>query len=87
MTAPTLQRRDFADGATLAPAFAEWTAQLLQQAVDERGEALLIVSGGTTPKRYFRSARLRANRLGAGRHHARRRALRAPTTTRAPMQG
>ena len=37
MTAPTLQRRDFADGAELAPAFADWTAQLLQQAIDERG--------------------------------------------------
>jgi len=47
------QRRDFADGATLANAFAQWTARLLQNSVDERGEALLIVSGGTTPARYF----------------------------------
>ena len=47
------QRRDFADGAALADAFAQWTAKLLQSGVDERGEALLIVSGGTTPARFF----------------------------------
>jgi 6-phosphogluconolactonase len=47
------ERRDFADGATLAAAFAQWTAKLLQNGVDERGEALLIVSGGTTPARFF----------------------------------
>jgi 6-phosphogluconolactonase len=53
MNATLLQRREFADGAQLAPAFAQWTADLLQRSVDERGEALLVVSGGTTPKRFF----------------------------------
>jgi 6-phosphogluconolactonase len=42
MNATLLQRREFADG-----------AQLAQRSVDERGEALLVVSGGTTPKRFF----------------------------------
>ena len=53
MSATTMHRREFPDGAALAPAFAQWTASLLQKAVDERGEAVLIVSGGNTPKRYF----------------------------------
>jgi 6-phosphogluconolactonase len=53
MIATTMQRREFADGAALVPAFAQWTASLLQKGVDERGEAVLIVSGGNTPKRYF----------------------------------
>ena len=48
-----LRRREFADGGELAAAFAVWTADLLQGAVEARGAALLIVSGGATPKRYF----------------------------------
>jgi 6-phosphogluconolactonase len=55
MNATLLQRREFADGAQLATAFAQWTATILQRSVDERGEALLVVSGGTTPKRFFAS--------------------------------
>jgi 6-phosphogluconolactonase len=53
MTSIIPQRLQFPDGAALAPAFARWTADLLQRSVEERGEALLIVSGGTTPKRFF----------------------------------
>jgi 6-phosphogluconolactonase len=53
MTSTIPQRRQFPDGAALAPAFAQWTADLLRQSVDKRGEALLVVSGGTTPKRFF----------------------------------
>jgi 6-phosphogluconolactonase len=53
MSSTKPDRRDFADGAKLAGAFARWTAALLQKAIDERGEAVLIVSGGETPKRYF----------------------------------
>jgi 6-phosphogluconolactonase len=53
MSETKLQRREFPDGAALAAAFAAWTSALLQQGIDERGEALLIVSGGTTPKRFF----------------------------------
>jgi len=47
------QRRDFADDEDLALAFAEWTADKLRAAIAERGEALLVVSGGKTPERYF----------------------------------
>ena len=59
MSATRPERRDFTDGAALAPAFAEWAAALLQKGVDERGEAVLIVSGGTTPKRFFAALALR----------------------------
>jgi 6-phosphogluconolactonase len=47
------KRHDFADHEDLAPAFAEWTADKLRAAIAERGEALLVVSGGKTPARYF----------------------------------
>jgi len=53
MTAFT--RRDFPDGAALAPAFAQWTAERLAAGIAARGAALLIVSGGRTPLRYFRA--------------------------------
>jgi 6-phosphogluconolactonase len=49
--APT--RRDFPTPAALAPAFAAWTAERLALAIEARGAALLVVSGGTTPVRYF----------------------------------
>jgi len=45
--------QSFSDGAALAPAFADWTAGLLNAAIAARGLALLVVSGGSTPKRYF----------------------------------
>ncbi len=50
-TAPA--RRDFPTGAALAPAFAQWTAERLSEAIEARGAALLVVSGGATPARYF----------------------------------
>jgi 6-phosphogluconolactonase len=50
-TAPA--RRDFLTGAALAPAFAQWTAERLRAAIEARGAALLVVSGGVTPLRYF----------------------------------
>ncbi len=53
MTAFT--RRDFSDGAALAPIFAQWTAERLSAGIAARGAALLIVSGGRTPLRYFRA--------------------------------
>ncbi len=53
MTETDFALRTFADGATLAEAFADWTAKLLGDAIAARGMALLIVSGGSTPKRYF----------------------------------
>ena len=51
----TFARRDFPDGAALAPAFAQWTAERLAAGVAARGAALLIVSGGRTPLRFFRA--------------------------------
>jgi 6-phosphogluconolactonase len=53
MSEPTFDVRRFADGVALAEAFADWTAALLGEAIAARGMALLIVSGGSTPKRYF----------------------------------
>jgi len=53
MTNPT--RREFADGGELAAAFAAWTAEWLRAAIEARGAALLVVSGGSTPKRYFQA--------------------------------
>lgn len=53
MTNPTFARREFATGAELAPAFADWTADLLGAAIAARGLALLVVSGGSTPQRFF----------------------------------
>ncbi len=46
-------RRDFADGEALAAALAEWTAERLQTAIAARSAALLVVSGGKSPERYF----------------------------------
>jgi 6-phosphogluconolactonase len=53
MTKDVFARQTFANGAELAPAFARWSAELLRQAIAERGAALLAVSGGTTPQLYF----------------------------------
>jgi 6-phosphogluconolactonase len=47
------QQRDFADGEGLAVELAEWTASRLRAAIADRGAALLIVSGGKTPERFF----------------------------------
>ncbi|GGD50885.1 6-phosphogluconolactonase [Pseudoxanthomonas indica] len=43
----------FADGETLAVALAARVAEDLRTAIEERGAAVLAVSGGTTPKRFF----------------------------------
>jgi 6-phosphogluconolactonase len=48
-----ISMKEFATGADLAPAFADWTADILRAAIAARGMALLVVSGGSTPKRYF----------------------------------
>jgi len=44
---------DFADKEVLAKALAERVATGLKQAITQRGHAVLAVSGGTTPKRFF----------------------------------
>lgn len=46
-------RREFADGEELAQGLAEWTAERLRSAIAARGVALLIVSGGKSPARFF----------------------------------
>jgi len=55
MMTTELQRRDFADGEDLAFALADWTAERLRGAIAERGAALLVVSGGRSPERFFRA--------------------------------
>jgi 6-phosphogluconolactonase len=46
-------RREFADGEELAQGLADWTAERLRSAIAARGVALLIVSGGKSPTRFF----------------------------------
>ena len=46
-------RRDFADGEALAAGLADWTAERLRTVIAARGAALLVVSGGKSPERYF----------------------------------
>ena len=47
------QRIEFADGEELAQGLADWTANRLSAAITARGVALLIVSGGKSPARFF----------------------------------
>jgi len=47
------QRREFTDGEELAQGLADWTAERLRAAIAARGAALLIVSGGKSPARFF----------------------------------
>ena len=46
-------RREFADSEELARGLAEWTADHLRSAIAARGAALLVVSGGKSPARFF----------------------------------
>ena len=46
-------RREFDDGEELALGLAAWTAEHLRAAIAARGAALLIVSGGKSPARFF----------------------------------
>ena len=48
-----IHRHEFADGEALAQGLAEWTAERLRAAIAARGVALLIVSGGKSPARFF----------------------------------
>lgn len=50
---PQPRQRVFADGAELARGLAERVATELEVALRTRGRALLAVSGGSTPKRFF----------------------------------
>jgi 6-phosphogluconolactonase len=53
MTETDFQRREFADGEELARGLADWTAERLRKGIAARGAALLIVSGGKSPARFF----------------------------------
>ena len=46
-------RVEFADGEELAKGLADWTAERLRAAIAARGVALLVVSGGKSPARFF----------------------------------
>ena len=46
-------RSEFATGEQLAHGLADWTANHLREAIAARGAALLIVSGGKSPARFF----------------------------------
>jgi 6-phosphogluconolactonase len=48
-----IERRDFSDGETLARALALDVANYLRAGIDVRGDALLALSGGTTPRRFL----------------------------------
>lgn len=52
-TTPAYTWHAFADRAELAIALADTVAARLAMAVERRGEALLAVSGGTTPAKFF----------------------------------
>jgi 6-phosphogluconolactonase len=53
MSQTAFQRREFANGEELARDLAEWTAERLRSAITARGVALLVVSGGKSPARFF----------------------------------
>ncbi len=53
MTEIDFHRREFADGEELALGLADWTSARLRGAIESRGVALLIVSGGKSPARFF----------------------------------
>src|SRR5690606_37273200 len=50
---PVYHWNEFADRDALASALASTVAERLAQAISQRGNALLAVSGGTTPARFF----------------------------------
>jgi len=53
MTETNFLRREFADSEELALGLSDWTAERLRGAIAARGVALLIVSGGKSPARFF----------------------------------
>ena len=53
MTEIAFHRREFTDGEALAVGLADWTSARLRAAIASRGVALLIVSGGKSPARFF----------------------------------
>jgi 6-phosphogluconolactonase len=53
MIETAFQRREFVNGEEIAASLADWTSARLRGAITSRGVALLIVSGGKSPARFF----------------------------------
>jgi 6-phosphogluconolactonase len=53
MIETAFQRREFVNGEELATGLVDWTAGRLRGSIAARGVALLIVSGGKSPARFF----------------------------------
>ena len=53
MIETAFQRREFVNGEEIATSLADWTSARLRGAIASRGVALLIVSGGKSPARFF----------------------------------
>ncbi|RZL01867.1 MAG: 6-phosphogluconolactonase [Rubrivivax sp.] len=53
MPEPSCHLHEAPDAATLAEDLARFVAQRLQEGLSQRGQALLVVSGGTTPVPFF----------------------------------
>src|SRR5580700_6039765 len=53
MIETAFQRREFVNGEEIAASLADWTSARLRGAITARGVALLIVSGGKSPARFF----------------------------------
>jgi 6-phosphogluconolactonase len=53
MIETAFQRREFVNSEEIAEGLADWTAEHLRGAIAARGVALLIVSGGKSPARFF----------------------------------
>jgi 6-phosphogluconolactonase len=53
MTETNFHRREFGDSEELALGLSDWTAERLRGAIAARGVALLVVSGGKSPARFF----------------------------------
>jgi 6-phosphogluconolactonase len=51
----SIERRSFADKATLAKELAEAVADRIRSVIAERGSAAIAVSGGSTPGRFFQA--------------------------------
>jgi 6-phosphogluconolactonase len=51
----SIERRSFADKATLAKELAEAVADRIRAAIETRGVAAIAVSGGSTPARFFQA--------------------------------
>ena len=72
MTNSDTRLKRFPTMAELAQALAADVAQTLARAIDARGGASLVVSGGKTPVKLFEQLARTADRMEPGLHRARR---------------